>query len=223
MAQDAVVEPLVALIMRALDESGRGTEAVRYFAAVRRQLVDELGVEPGQDLRELHRAILIRNAGPPRPSVPRPPSEPKQRYGAEQRLGAEPPPTVGRGLTLAGPPVPAQLPPTPFGFTGRRARARPPRRVAVPGRPDRPVHGGDLGRTGGRQDRPGDGVGARAGGRVPGRAALRGPQGLRPRPAGARPRRARPAPARHRRRGGCRPISPAGRPGSAACSRVAAC
>jgi DNA-binding SARP family transcriptional activator len=48
MAQDAVVEPLVALIMRALDESGRGTEAVRYFAAVRRQLVDELGVEPGR-------------------------------------------------------------------------------------------------------------------------------------------------------------------------------
>jgi len=116
MAQDAVVEPLVALIMRALDESGRGTEAVRYFAAVRRQLVDELGVEPGQDLRELHRAILIRNAGPPRaprPSVPRPASEPKQRYVDR------PPPVAGRGLTLAGPPVPAQLPPTPFGFTGR--------------------------------------------------------------------------------------------------------
>src|SRR5262249_42440381 len=62
MAHDAGVEPLGGLLMRAPDESGRGTQAGAYFAAVRRQLVDELGVEPGHDLRELHRAILIRNA-----------------------------------------------------------------------------------------------------------------------------------------------------------------
>jgi predicted ATPase/DNA-binding SARP family transcriptional activator len=47
-----------AQLMLALYRAGRQTGALDAFAAARRRLVDELGVEPGTALRELHHAIL---------------------------------------------------------------------------------------------------------------------------------------------------------------------
>jgi DNA-binding SARP family transcriptional activator len=51
-------EPLAALHIDALYRDGRAAEALDRYAQVRRHLVDELGTEPGADLRELHATIL---------------------------------------------------------------------------------------------------------------------------------------------------------------------
>lgn len=47
-----------ARLMHALYRSGRRAEALDTYQEVRRLLVDELGVEPGQELRQTHRAIV---------------------------------------------------------------------------------------------------------------------------------------------------------------------
>ena len=47
-----------AQLMLALDRSGRGAEALQCYDDARRTLVEELGVEPGDRLRDLHAAIL---------------------------------------------------------------------------------------------------------------------------------------------------------------------
>lgn len=47
-----------AQLMLALYASGRQAEALQHYAQIRRQLRDKLGIEPGQDLQQLHRAIL---------------------------------------------------------------------------------------------------------------------------------------------------------------------
>ena len=51
-------EHLRCQLMLALYRSGRQAEALETYQAARRELVDELGIEPGRPLRELHQAIL---------------------------------------------------------------------------------------------------------------------------------------------------------------------
>ncbi|MGN9769062.1 BTAD domain-containing putative transcriptional regulator [Micromonospora sp. SD12] len=51
-------ERLRAAHLRALYGSGRQREALSAYERFRRQLRDELGIDPGQELAELHRAIL---------------------------------------------------------------------------------------------------------------------------------------------------------------------
>jgi DNA-binding SARP family transcriptional activator len=63
-----LVEPIHELLMRALHGSGRGCEAVEHYARVRRTLAAELGVDPGERLGALHRALL--RGGPLPPPLP---------------------------------------------------------------------------------------------------------------------------------------------------------
>jgi DNA-binding SARP family transcriptional activator len=51
-------ERLRALLMLALYARGRQAEALAVYQEARRALVDELGVEPGRELRDLHRRML---------------------------------------------------------------------------------------------------------------------------------------------------------------------
>jgi DNA-binding SARP family transcriptional activator len=58
VAQHPLRERLRAQLMLALYRSGRQAEALEAYQDARRALVDELGIEPGHELRELHQAIL---------------------------------------------------------------------------------------------------------------------------------------------------------------------
>ncbi|MER7418964.1 BTAD domain-containing putative transcriptional regulator [Micromonospora peucetia] len=91
-------------LMLALYRAGRRTEALRAYHQVRRLLVGELGIEPGQDLTELHRAILEADPRLAPVTAPTAISQP------ERGRPAAPTPTK---------PVPAQLPASPHAFTGR--------------------------------------------------------------------------------------------------------
>ncbi|PZF79423.1 AfsR/SARP family transcriptional regulator [Jiangella anatolica] len=85
---------LHARLMLALHRAGRPAEALDVYRRARATLVEELGLEPGPELRELERAILADDPAlaPPGPA--------------------------------AAAPAPAQLPPDDPAFTGRRAELR---------------------------------------------------------------------------------------------------
>jgi DNA-binding SARP family transcriptional activator len=48
--------------MLALAGTGQRAQALRAYQQARRALVDELGIEPGQELRDIHQRILADGA-----------------------------------------------------------------------------------------------------------------------------------------------------------------
>lgn len=89
-------ESLVALWMAALYQCNRQADALVAYRQARARMVDELGIEPGRVLRDLHGRIL--NGEPlPEPDLP----------------------SSGTGPRREDRPVPAQLPPAVAAFTGR--------------------------------------------------------------------------------------------------------
>ena len=85
-------ERLHARRMLALYRSGRQSEALAAYIAARQQLVDEIGVEPGPELRELHERILrqdptLRPARPAR-APPAPAAAKRRDYSRWLVLGA---------------------------------------------------------------------------------------------------------------------------------------
>jgi DNA-binding SARP family transcriptional activator/tetratricopeptide (TPR) repeat protein len=95
-------EHLHALLMLALYRDGRQGEALTAYQQARAVLVEELGAEPGSELRELHRQILAADHALdllPRASADGAPASPQGRAAA----------------------VPRQLPAAVADFTGRAA------------------------------------------------------------------------------------------------------
>ena len=66
-AEYPLVEPFETLLMRALYAAGRGAEALDRYTTIRQRLADELGTDPGPELRALHQAILHGELPPPSP------------------------------------------------------------------------------------------------------------------------------------------------------------
>ncbi|NYI05824.1 AfsR/SARP family transcriptional regulator [Allostreptomyces psammosilenae] len=62
VAEHPLDETLHVLLIRALRDSGRSADALTAWEEARRRLADELGADPGPELRRLHRELL---AAPP--------------------------------------------------------------------------------------------------------------------------------------------------------------
>jgi DNA-binding SARP family transcriptional activator/tetratricopeptide (TPR) repeat protein len=90
-----LVEPLESLLMQALHAVGRDAEAIDRYTVIRQRLADDLGTDPGTELRTLYQALLRGDQLPPPP---------------DQAATTTPAPTAT---------APAQLPPDVYGFTGR--------------------------------------------------------------------------------------------------------
>jgi DNA-binding SARP family transcriptional activator len=97
-------ERLHALLMLALYRDGRQGDALAAYQAVRRILLDELGTEPGTELRGLHQRILAQDDTL---AAPEPPSAPASALA---------PASVPAGPAKL---VPRQLPAATWHFTGR--------------------------------------------------------------------------------------------------------
>ncbi|MFE5584793.1 BTAD domain-containing putative transcriptional regulator [Kitasatospora sp. NPDC056531] len=62
VAEDPLSEGFCARLMLALHRSGRSGEALACYRAARNRLIEELGIEPGPDLRRAHRAVLAADS-----------------------------------------------------------------------------------------------------------------------------------------------------------------
>jgi predicted ATPase/DNA-binding SARP family transcriptional activator len=88
-------ERLHAQLMLALYRSGRQTEALEAYRRARDLLVDELGIEPGEELADLQRAILEHD-----PALSPPPPDAQRPAHRRPRLPAPPTPFLGRAAEL---------------------------------------------------------------------------------------------------------------------------
>ncbi|WP_063737634.1 AfsR/SARP family transcriptional regulator [Kitasatospora phosalacinea] len=129
-----------ALLLRALYLSGRHPEALLRYEGLRRHLADELGLDPGLELRALHHGILHHDlppltpvpwapgAGTTTPLTPAPPDAPVRRERSHGPEAGSPdrPVTAAAPAPRSGapePPRPAQLPPDLAVFAGRVAES----------------------------------------------------------------------------------------------------
>jgi DNA-binding SARP family transcriptional activator/tetratricopeptide (TPR) repeat protein len=60
-----LVEPLAAVLMRALHAAGRHAEALDAYAKLQYRLAEALGADPSSELQQLHQAILRGDLAPP--------------------------------------------------------------------------------------------------------------------------------------------------------------
>ncbi|MFD7655813.1 BTAD domain-containing putative transcriptional regulator [Actinosynnema sp. NPDC059797] len=97
-------EHVAAQLMLALHRAGRQAEALDQYRRLRARLADELGADPGADLRRLHQRLLVED-----PDL--------------ATAGAEEDPS---------PAVPRQLPAAPVPFTGRVPELAELDRVLIP-------------------------------------------------------------------------------------------
>ena len=110
-------------LMAALDQCGRQAEALAVYAQARRVLIEELGVEPGHDLRRLHERLLAEpdEVDPPTSNVPVPVNALVGRdaeLSSLQRMLAE-----GRLVTVSGPGGSGK---TRLAYEAARSMERPP-------------------------------------------------------------------------------------------------
>jgi DNA-binding SARP family transcriptional activator len=114
LADHPLREGLWLLLMRALDGAGRHAEALEVYGQARDAISEQLGVDPGAELRQLHAELLAKDTTAPAGVI-----------SAGEVLapgGATPPgtpPRSGGRRAPPNPPSPAQLPADIADFTGR--------------------------------------------------------------------------------------------------------
>ncbi|MFI5528282.1 BTAD domain-containing putative transcriptional regulator [Kitasatospora sp. NPDC051853] len=78
-------EPLAVLLIRALRATGRTAEALQHYELVRRELAEQLGADPGEALRALHRELLDGRPAPAPVAAPAAPVPPRRTQGNLRR------------------------------------------------------------------------------------------------------------------------------------------
>ncbi|MFJ9434242.1 AfsR/SARP family transcriptional regulator [Streptomyces sp. NPDC101490] len=116
--QNPLREHLRAQLMVALSRSGRQAEALEVYRRGRRELIDELGIEPGEELRRLQESILSgRLDGAPPADVPSTRTlPPTPTAPAAQVTPAAP---AAPATVVDAPAVPRLLPGAIADFSGR--------------------------------------------------------------------------------------------------------
>ena len=118
LADHSLRENLWLLLMQALDGAGRHAEALEAYGQARSVLAEELGVDPGAELRQFYAdllakdEVLTRDAGDAPGSISAGTVAPSSRPTKPTPVPAE----VGSPRSV---PVPAQLPADVADFTGR--------------------------------------------------------------------------------------------------------
>ncbi|MFG1920979.1 tetratricopeptide repeat protein [Cryptosporangium sp. NPDC048952] len=136
VALEPLAEPLLVELVRALHLAGRNAEALDTYARARARIADELGVEPGPELRAAYESALhaddpiAQPAAPGRPGAARPgPGRPgSARPGPGQPGSAQP----GSGHAGVAPDEAAQTgaaPPEGVQADAAQGAARPARAV----------------------------------------------------------------------------------------------
>ncbi|MGW0084036.1 AfsR/SARP family transcriptional regulator [Streptomyces sp. NPDC003393] len=136
-------EPLHALLIRALRDTGRGADALAAYETFRRALADGLGTDPGPELRALHAELLAPKTEPADRATA---SDPAIGAGSGTAAGAgvaaragvaaapvpSPSPNLGIASALASAPAPASTPaaePFPDRTGAARRTPRDPERT----------------------------------------------------------------------------------------------
>jgi DNA-binding SARP family transcriptional activator len=118
-------ERLRGQLMLSLYRCGRQADALEAYHDARRTLRDELGLDPGPELQELHQRILTGSPGLNAPATPAQPARSR--------------PVSHLANGTAGAVVPQQLPPAMTRFVGREAERQTLTRL---------LHDGSLGERG---------------------------------------------------------------------------
>ncbi|MFD9083614.1 AfsR/SARP family transcriptional regulator [Streptomyces erythrochromogenes] len=177
-SQQPLDEPLQALRIRALREAGRPAEALSAYDAVRRDLADRLGTDPGPALRALHAELLAPTDSGPAPATwpAAPASQPAPLATPGQAPAHGQPPGHGQAPGHAHGPTQADGPAAGDSLSPGPGYASAPGHTSASGHGPAPAHGPTAGHAPApghaHGTTPGDGPAA---GHSPAPASGRGP------------------------------------------------
>jgi DNA-binding SARP family transcriptional activator len=121
LADHSLRENLWLLLMQALDGAGRHAEALEAYGQARSVLAEELGVDPGAELRQCYAELLAKDDASARDAGDAPGSISAGTVAA----GSRPPVPAAAAARIPRPvPAPAQLPADVADFTGREDQVK---------------------------------------------------------------------------------------------------
>ena len=115
LADHSLRENLWLLLMRALDGAGRHAEALEAYGQARSVLAEELGVDPGAELRQCYAELLAKDDALTKDAG----DAPGSISAGTVTAGSRPPAPAVQARVSRPVPAPAQLPADVADFTGR--------------------------------------------------------------------------------------------------------
>jgi DNA-binding SARP family transcriptional activator len=136
ISEHPIREGLWVLLLEALDLAGRRAEAIAAFSEARSAISEELGVDPGPELRGVYQRLLAADRPEPEAGDDSGAAAPDGAHaGAEADAGSAEAAAAPAGAAGAGEPGgPAQLPADVADFTGRQGHLLRLRQMLTPAR-----------------------------------------------------------------------------------------